>query len=293
MLSMDIRKLKTFIRVVEAGNFSRAEEATYTSRQALKKQVDALEEDLEFKLFLRNSKGVTLTPAGREFYNGVLNVLGDWEELVNRCRGIASNASVIKIANPAHPHLILEPVFLEFSKKHPEIRQEFVFLDKEEMVDAVLGGVVDIAEMVPPRKMDLEKLGYRKLTDMHYRCLMAASNPLAERGELAPEDLSGCYVGLRGHGNMELTSLLRERCEDLTLVETMGSETQNMFRFCYNNGIFISRAPFFDQIQSLVAVPLRTGISSECGIIYPKDHSYILDRFLSVVDEVFPLKVRE
>lgn len=290
---MDIRKLKTFIRVVEAGNFSRAEEATYTSRQALKKQVDALEENLEFKLFLRDSKGVSLTPAGREFYNGVLNVLSDWEDLVNHCRGIASNASLIRIANPAHPHLILEPVFLEFSKKHPEIRQEFVFLDKEEMVDAVLGGVVDIAEMVPPRKMDLEKLGYRKLTDMHYRCLMAASNPLAAREELLPEDLSGCYVGVRGHGNMDLTRLLRERCENLTLVETMGSETQNMFRFCYNNGIYISRAPFFDQLQSLIAVPLRTGIVSECGIIYSKEHSYILDRFLGVVDEVFPLETRE
>ena len=92
---------------------------------------------------------------------------------------------------------------------------------------------------------------------------------------------------------MDLTRLLRERCEDLTLVETMGSETQNMFRFCYNNGIYISRAPFFDQLQALIAVPLRTGIVSECGIIYSKEHSYILDRFLGVVDEVFPLETRE
>lgn len=286
---MDLRKLQTFIRVVDAGNFSKAEETTYTSRQALKKQVDTLEEDLEFKLFLRSSKGVSLTPAGKEFYNGILNVLSDWEELVNRCRGIANNASVIRIANPAHPHLILEPVFQEFSTRHPDIRQEFVFLNKEEMADAVISGVVDIAELVPPRKLDTEKLGYRKLIDMQYRCLMSGSNALAQRELLYPEDLSGHYVGLRGHGNMELSQLLRERCEEILLVETMGSETQNMFRFCYNNGIYISRAPFLDQMQPLVAVPLVTGIHTDCGIVYSKEHSPIVGQFLRVVDDVFPL----
>ena len=285
---MDLRKLRTFIRVVEAGNFSRAEEVTYTSRQALKKQVDALEKDLEFKLFTRNSKGVTLTPAGREFYSGVLRTLDDWEELVNRCRGIANNESVIRIANPPHPQLVLEPAFLEFSRRYPDIRQEIVFLDKEEMLDAVLAGAVDLAETVSPRKLDADKLEYCKLLDMTYHCIMSDAHPLAQKEVLYPEDLSDTYVGLRGHGNMELAQQLRQRCSQINLVDTMGNESQNMFRFCYNNGIYISRAPFMAHSGSLKAVPLETDIRSDCGVVYAREHSPIVDAFLEVVRELFP-----
>ncbi|MGN1004459.1 MAG: LysR substrate-binding domain-containing protein [Oscillospiraceae bacterium] len=285
---MDLRKLQTFIRVVEAGNFSKAEEVTYTSRQALKKQVDALERDLEFKLLSRNSKGVSLTPAGREFYNGILKILADWEELAERCRGIANNEFVIRIANPAHPRLMLEPVFLEFSKRYPDIRQEFVYLNREELIDAILNGMVDIAELIPPRKVDLSKINYYKLKDMQYFCLLANSHPLAGRERLELEDLSGCFIGLRGHGNLELIQQIKERCSDISLVETMGSDVHNMFKFCYNHGIYISRANFMAEMEPLVAIPLVTDIQSECGILYPKDHSPIVGNFLEVVKDLFP-----
>ena len=285
---MELQKLQTFVRVVDAGSFNKAEELTYTSRQALKKQIDSLEEELDFKLLARSSKGITMTPAGKEFYSGVTKILTDTEELVERCRSIASNSYVIRIANPAHPRLIMEDVFMEFSRRYPDIKQEFLFMDKEELIDAVLNGSVDVAELVPPRKLDFDKIVYRKLTNMTYYCLLSPNHPLANEKELYVSDLSGQYVGLRGHSNLELIHLIREQCSDISLVETMGSDMYNMFKFCYNNGIYISRATFVTHMEPLVAIPLVTDLQAECGILYHSEHSPIVGQFLDVVWEFFP-----
>ena len=56
--------LDTFIRAAELGSFSKVAEENYISPSAVIQQINNLEKDLGVKLFFRNKKGVTLTPAG-------------------------------------------------------------------------------------------------------------------------------------------------------------------------------------------------------------------------------------
>ena len=86
---MTLQQIKSFIAVVEAGSFNKAEETTFLTKQALKKQVDTLEAELEFNLISRNSKGIQLTNAGRKFYQAVLDSLHHLEILISECRLIA------------------------------------------------------------------------------------------------------------------------------------------------------------------------------------------------------------
>ena len=64
---MNDKQLKSFITVTECGSFTKAENFFFFSAQALKKQIDSLENELGFALFLRSSKGVVLTAAGKKF----------------------------------------------------------------------------------------------------------------------------------------------------------------------------------------------------------------------------------
>jgi DNA-binding transcriptional LysR family regulator len=57
-------QLKTFFTVIESGSFSKAAAELYLTPSAVLHQIRALEKDLGVELFLRTSKGVTLTPAG-------------------------------------------------------------------------------------------------------------------------------------------------------------------------------------------------------------------------------------
>ena len=61
-------QLDTFIQVADAGSFSKAAEALFISSTAVMKQINLLEGSLEVQLFNRTPRGLTLTNAGKSYY---------------------------------------------------------------------------------------------------------------------------------------------------------------------------------------------------------------------------------
>lgn len=59
--------MEYFLAVAEELNFTAAAKSLFISQPALSKQIALLEEELDTKLFLRNSRNVVLTAAGKQF----------------------------------------------------------------------------------------------------------------------------------------------------------------------------------------------------------------------------------
>lgn len=68
---MELRQLRYFLAVADARSFVAAAEKQFVSRQAISKSVAQLEEELNVELFMRDSGGAFLTPAGIMFYERV------------------------------------------------------------------------------------------------------------------------------------------------------------------------------------------------------------------------------
>ncbi len=64
---MNRRQLEYAVRLAEVRNFSQLSEELGISQPALSKQISALEQELDVKLFDRTSSPLTLTPAGAHF----------------------------------------------------------------------------------------------------------------------------------------------------------------------------------------------------------------------------------
>ncbi|MBQ8105378.1 MAG: LysR family transcriptional regulator [Afipia sp.] len=64
---MDTELARTFLTVVEAGNFISAADRLHVSQSTVSTRIHTLEELLGCVLFVRNKAGTTLTPAGRQF----------------------------------------------------------------------------------------------------------------------------------------------------------------------------------------------------------------------------------
>lgn len=62
---MDLRQLRTFVQVAEAGSFSKAALILDVAQPALSRQVRQLETELRETLLLRHGRGVALTEAGQ------------------------------------------------------------------------------------------------------------------------------------------------------------------------------------------------------------------------------------
>ena len=76
---MELRQLRYFLGVCEAGSFLKASVRLHVAQPALGHQMSTLEEELGVRLLLRSSKGVTSTSAGKTFLEHANLVLADVE----------------------------------------------------------------------------------------------------------------------------------------------------------------------------------------------------------------------
>jgi len=77
---MNLRQLKYFVGVVEAGNMTRAAEQLHVAQTALGMQIRQLEEDLGVALLVRHSRGVEPTKAGSLLHARALTLLKEVEQ---------------------------------------------------------------------------------------------------------------------------------------------------------------------------------------------------------------------
>jgi DNA-binding transcriptional LysR family regulator len=79
---MDFKSLKYFISVTRHLNFTKAAKECSISQTAMSLQISKLEEELNFKLFTRNNRNVSLTTGGARFLIDAKKIVKDYEEAV-------------------------------------------------------------------------------------------------------------------------------------------------------------------------------------------------------------------
>jgi len=67
-MSVDFRKLRSFVKIVDTGSVSRAASILHTAQPALSQQIASLEAHFKHKLLIRSNVGITPTEAGLILY---------------------------------------------------------------------------------------------------------------------------------------------------------------------------------------------------------------------------------
>ena len=290
---MNDKQLVSLIKTVECGSFCKAEESIYLSRQAIRKHINSLEEELGFPLLVRTHQGISLTQAGTEFYHSAKKMLTDMDFTIKKCLALNLNEQIIRIKNPYHPHPLLEKVMIEFSERFPEVKQQVIMQLKPQksadIIDDILGGRIDLAECPYESAIeDCSDVQYREFVPLPLKCIVAPNHPLAGNKTICLDELSGRSVCMSWK-YAELLSLMNERCHGFSLEILHGSIMQAIVNVCYNGGIFISRAYFLNSVPPLITIPLDVDITYLSIIAYRKQPSFIVSEFLRVVDDLYPL----
>ena len=77
---MDWDRLKTFYRIAQYGSFTNASTGMHLSQPALSRQIMSLEDSMGIRLFYRESRGLTLTEEGKEWFDAVGEIYKKIEE---------------------------------------------------------------------------------------------------------------------------------------------------------------------------------------------------------------------
>src|SRR3954452_4892160 len=98
---MDLNRATTFVRVVEAGGFTRAAELIGLPPSSVSRSVSKLEEELGVTLLERTTRRVGLTEAGRAYFERAREALAGLEEANSLALDAAREIhGVVRIALP-------------------------------------------------------------------------------------------------------------------------------------------------------------------------------------------------
>lgn len=89
--SLDTRRLKSFVKIVDAGSVTRAADLLHIAQPALSQQIALLESQFKQKLLIRSQQGVKPTKAGQVLYRHALSILKQLEQAENDIRNSAES----------------------------------------------------------------------------------------------------------------------------------------------------------------------------------------------------------
>jgi len=121
---MDIKRLRSFIVIVDSGSITRAADILHLAQPALSQQLAALEEHFGQKLLLRSQQGVTMTDAGHAVYRHAQIILRQMEQAQADAaaagNSLAGRVSVGLVPFSSAATLSVE-LLAETRKRHPGI----------------------------------------------------------------------------------------------------------------------------------------------------------------------------
>ncbi|MEN8076029.1 LysR family transcriptional regulator [Clostridioides difficile] len=188
---MDIKQLEYFICVAELLNFTKAAEKLYISQTAISQQIKSLEDSLNVKLFIRNNRKVSLTPAGEAFYKKSKLIVNDVNEAINEAVKTASgyNGSLKIGFTSGHSTFIIYNLVKRFLMKYPDI--DITILDDNfgNLYEDLNNKNLDLVFSVDFNLKEIKNFRFLHLNSDYLYVIMNKDHPLSQRKSLCRSDL--------------------------------------------------------------------------------------------------------
>ncbi|MCU1306415.1 MAG: transcriptional regulator [Acidobacteriaceae bacterium] len=188
---MELRHLRYFVAVAEAGSLTVAAGKLHTSQPSLSRQIRDLEDKVGAQLLNRSARGIELTPAGQAFLDHARSVLSQVE---------AASEAARRVAHPAKPcfamgfltghELTWMPEALQIL--HDELPNINVMISSQyspQLASALSKGTVDAAFL--RRERGMPDLAFRLVVKESLVVVLPRNHRLAALKAISPGDLVG------------------------------------------------------------------------------------------------------
>ncbi len=143
---------RIFYYVAKYGNITQAAKILLNNQPNLTRAIKTLESELGCPLFIRNNRGMKLTPEGERLFAHIriaLENIEAGEAEIIESRNL-EKGSVFVAASEVALHCLLLPVLKQYRTLYPGIRLKISNHSTPQAVDAIKNGIADIAVVTTP-----------------------------------------------------------------------------------------------------------------------------------------------
>jgi DNA-binding transcriptional LysR family regulator len=234
---MELRHLRYFVAVAQAGSFTRAAQALGIQQPPLSQQVRDLERELGYPLLRRLPRGIELTEGGAVFLEesrAILAAVG---------RGVARGAQAAQgtagrltlgFTSSAVTHRVAPELIRRYREAHPAVALEVLEGNAAQLTEAVAAGSLDIAFIRRPVSEQIS-IAYHEVAVEALLVALPTRHPVAERARsrgaarVRLRDLAGeAFILVRRPGAPGMYGDLIEACHRVGFAPRVVAEVDQM-----------------------------------------------------------------
>lgn len=191
---MELRVLNYFVATAQELNMTQAAQKLLVSQPALSRQIADLEDELGVKLFNRQPRHLTLTPAGQYLYEQAKEIL----TLASKTKSNLQSSAVISgdltiAAGESFAMQRLMNIVSNIIRDYPTVKIHILSGDYEFAERRLNTGAVDFAVIIG--NLPLDNYASLQLPEKDtWGVLMTKDDPLAKKSAITAEDLVGRNV---------------------------------------------------------------------------------------------------
>jgi Transcriptional regulator len=196
---MNLMHLKYAVEIAETNSMTKAAERLYTAQPNLSRAIRELESTLGIVIFRRTSKGIYPTAQGEEFLARARKILSQVDEVEDMFRGGKKNESQFSISVPRASYIAC--AFTEFIKKLGASESAEIYYKETNAMRAISNilnadyrmGILRYQSAYDRNFKDMlaeKELTSELICEFTHVLVMSSKHPLAEKEEIAIDDLS-------------------------------------------------------------------------------------------------------
>ena len=292
---MELRQLRHFVAVAEAGNFSEAARRVFLSQPALTRSIKTLEDHLETRLLDRGPQGASLTRSGELFLDYARMILNDCDRAQREIRmfreGVAGHVSMGIAALFAG--WIADEAVLRATAQLPNVELTVTEGYFEDLLGLLRTGKLDFALTNFAQPGIDEEFVVEPILSLHARMIAAAHHPLASKSAILPQDLAradwvtinkahSLDILMKFFGNFELPPPRALRTNSLALLKAVVANGSHL--------TLVSHAVMHRELQRgqvrILDVEMPE-VTREAGLIYlrQRPRNSAVERMMQIVRE--------
>lgn len=280
-MNIKYRPLKAFLLAVQTGSFTHAADRLGVTQPSFTSLIRDLEDILGVRLFDRNTRGIALTAAGRDFLARIERPVTDLEEAYRSILDLAAvrRGSVVVGALPSTSLTLIPPALRLLRTAHPTLHVRVVEAHNDDLVTMVRTNQIEFA--IAAQLGPAADLAFQPLIEDTFAAVFPAGHELAARPRLRWRDVVPHDLILLSRG-----SSVRELYDEATHEEAEATAAASRYDVTHmttairlvRQGLGITVLPALAlpelDLSGLVACQLSdVSAKRTIGVLYRRDRS--------------------
>ena len=287
---MNTKQIDYCIELAKTENFSRAAENMFVSQPTFSYQIKILEEEVGFRIFERNGKGATLTPAGQQFVTYLTKMREEMKRAIEQGQNFSAkykdNITISLMVRQAV--YFLPQAMRPFSEQYPGVQITPLF-QYDNGMDSFLKNESDILFALKEQAKQLAGVSVHELFESHIYLIVNNDDPLADKSLITEEDLFERTLMVGGGSPPALRSVQQKLISSgkISYFNSPDHDT-TLTNVAARRGVCLAPGFLNDHSNQFSWIPFDCKQTFSCVLLTHKnDHRESLRIFLSILRQLY------